>query len=115
MSKIMEGISPLPWTTTGIFVMSQCKTQFAHDVFNLPRPTGSDRVDERNQRNAAYIVHACNLYPKLVEALEEAKEYFENRADAEYVTDSPQPVGNEEMRHLTTIRAILAKCKAGAE
>jgi hypothetical protein len=101
MSKIMEGISPLPWTTTGIFVMSQYKTQFAHDVFNLPRPTGSDRVDERNQRNATYIVHACNLYPELVRLL------------VRYRNETP--LGNQPHMIAHEVDEILAKCKAGAE
>jgi hypothetical protein len=56
---------------------------------------------------------AADAIDELVEVLEEAEAYFDNRADAEYFTDSPQPVGNEEMRHLTTIRAILTKYKAG--
>jgi hypothetical protein len=106
MIKIMEGISPLPWTTNGIFVMSQRKTQFAHDVFNLPRPTGSDRVDERNQRNAAYIVHACNHYPELVEALDAATKYANNANIV--LAGSPVPASEQW-------KSILAKCKAGAK
>ena len=45
---------------------------------------------------------------KIMEALEAAEEYFDQRADAEYFTDSPRPVPNEEMRILTTIRKALA-------
>ena len=39
--------------------------------------------------------------------LRDCEEYFDQRADAEYFTDSPAPVGNEEMNMLTAIRAFL--------
>jgi hypothetical protein len=35
--------------------------------------------------------------------LEEVEEYFDNRADAEYFTDSPSPVGNLEMEMLILV------------
>lgn len=44
-------------------------------------------------------------------ALEEVQEYFDARADAEYFTDVAGPVGNEEMRLLTIVRAALAGVK----
>lgn len=44
----------------------------------------------------------------VLEALENAGEYFDQRADAEYFTDSPGPVGNEEMTRLTEIKEAIA-------
>jgi hypothetical protein len=46
-----------------------------------------------------------------VAVLKVCEEYFDQRADAEYFTDSPQPKGNEEMSLLTEIRATLKKVK----
>ncbi len=43
----------------------------------------------------------------LREALQEVEDYMDQRADAEYFTDSPAPVGNEEMRLLGLVRAVL--------
>ena len=42
-------------------------------------------------------------------ALEECEEYFDRHADAEYFTDSPSPVGNEEMHMLVAVRTALGK------
>ncbi len=49
---------------------------------------------------------------ELKELLLELEEYFDQRADAEYFTDSPAPVPNEEMRMLTMIRDALEKAGA---
>ena len=48
---------------------------------------------------------------ELEEVLDECETYFDNRADAEYFTDSPFPVGNEEMGLLVTVR----KAKKGSD
>ncbi|PDT47297.1 hypothetical protein CO661_14035 [Sinorhizobium fredii] len=48
----------------------------------------------------------------VIEALEECEEYFDNRADAEYFTDDPSPVPNEEMRLLTVVLDALKKARA---
>lgn len=40
-------------------------------------------------------------------ALQECESYFEERADAEYFTDSPDPCGNAEMRLLMEVRDAL--------
>lgn len=45
----------------------------------------------------------------VVEALQECEAYFDNRADAEYFTDSPYPKPNEEMRLLVMVREVLRK------
>lgn len=44
----------------------------------------------------------------LREALETCRDYFAERADAEYFPDSPGPVPNDEMRLLTYIERVLA-------
>lgn len=41
-------------------------------------------------------------------ALGECAEYFEQRADAEYFTDSASPCGNEEMRLLVEVQQAVA-------
>lgn len=51
---------------------------------------------------------------ELVVVLSEAEEYFDQRADAEYLPGQAAPIGNEEMRLLTEIRAALAKAKGAA-
>lgn len=47
----------------------------------------------------------------LVKALEEAEEYFDQRADAEYLPDHAAPVGNKEMDLLTLVRAALDEAR----
>ena len=42
------------------------------------------------------------------EALEEVEDYFDQRADAEYLPGQAAPVGNEEMRMLCIVREALA-------
>lgn len=46
---------------------------------------------------------------KYREALYACDEYFDNRADAEYFTDSPNPVGNTEMYLLGIVRDALGE------
>ncbi len=67
--------------------------------------------DDENRANAQLIVTAVNVHADLVAVLKVCEEYFDQRADAEYFTDSPQPKGNEEMSLLTEIRATLKKVK----
>lgn len=50
----------------------------------------------------------------LIEAAEAAREYFSNRADAEYLPFSSRPRGNEEMRLFCDLDAAL-KALATAE
>lgn len=55
------------------------------------------------------MVHAIQ---KAREALSEAIDYFDGRADAEYFTDSPSPVPNEEMKRLVECQEALAALEA---
>lgn len=50
-----------------------------------------------------------------LEALRAASSYFAERADAEYFTDSPAPVGNEEMRLLCMMDANIANLERFAQ
>lgn len=52
------------------------------------------------------------LHNELIEVLDACEDYFDQRADAEYFTDSPAPVGNEEMTLLCSVREALAKLEA---
>lgn len=70
-----------------------------------------------HEANAALIALAPDLATayealweereRLREILDECEDYFDNRADAEYFTDSAAPHPNEEMRLLTAVRAAL--------
>ncbi len=44
-------------------------------------------------------------------ALEACRDYFEQRADAEFFTDSQSPVGNEEMHLLAEVEDALRRVK----
>lgn len=59
------------------------------------------------EANAALIAAA----PEMRDALERAREYFAERAEAEYFTDRASPVPNEEMRILVEIDEALAKAE----
>ena len=47
----------------------------------------------------------------IIETLEACEEYFEQRADAEYFTDSPGAVGNEEMHLLVQVQDALRSAR----
>lgn len=59
-----------------------------------------DEVDDANAR----LIAAA---PDMLEALYEAEEYFDNRADADH--DETGFVPNEEMKLLAVVRAAIAK------
>ena len=86
----MKPATPLPWIVDGDEVTDGTGT--VADVFG---ETSEDR-----EQNAAYIAHAANMYPKLVEALQWAVE----RLDDNY----PVAYCEERMRQA---RALLAECE----
>jgi hypothetical protein len=86
MSKIMEGISPLPWGYD-----PEIESLYS----NIEGGDDFAMVDGLSHADAAYIIHACKLYPELVEALERLE--------------------NLTAKDAAIVSAILAKCKAGAE
>jgi predicted DNA-binding transcriptional regulator YafY len=57
------------------------------------------------------IANLRAINAELLAALEEVEDYFEDRADAEYNTDSAAPSGNEEMQFLVLIRAAIRRAK----
>jgi hypothetical protein len=87
MSKIMEGISPLPWKNDDI-------------APTLIRDADGLSLEIRAAPyNAVYTVHACNLYPELVRLL------------VRYRNETP--LGNQPHMIAHEVDEILAKCKAG--
>ena len=82
--KIMEGIALLPWATLEKtpwrlrdgrnICIASCVSL---ETNNNPSPVQLDTA------NAAYIAHACNHYPWLIEALTKCLAYFEERMDAD--------------------------------
>jgi hypothetical protein len=119
MKDIMEGISPLPWvfephnlhTGTGdgdypFGYVSSKANGIATPLFSL-----APVLRLQHAENAAYIVHACNLYPELVEALKLCQDSL-HYAYCCVDQDHPEEGCIEECKK---IHAILAKCKEGAE
>lgn len=78
----MKPATPLPWKAmpTGAY-SDACKDRGAIFVCNIR--TGTHVAEDSNQANAAYIVHACNNYQRLVEALRS----FQRAASADKVED----------------------------
>jgi hypothetical protein len=117
MSKIMEGISPLPWHCYGNAIGAIDERQ---ECCGIPDSSGEccgipnvewgeyQIASIGSDADAAYLTHACNLYPELVEALEGAE------TQIQYLHDKFQETGSGNAE-LARIRTILAKCKAGAE
>ena len=54
-----------------------------------------------------YDARLITKAPEMYELLTELEAYFADRADAEYHTDSPGAVGNEEMSLLVQIQEVL--------
>lgn len=48
-------------------------------------------------------------YQEMLEYLRDMEDYFKERADAEYFTDSASGVPNEEMRMLVKVREAIEK------
>lgn len=69
-------------------------------ITNLVRADGKLLAELSNQ---------ATVNADLAETLRDAEEYFDQRADAEYLPDQAAPVGNEEMSLLVDIRAAIAK------
>ena len=65
-------------------------------------------VFQENHADARRVAHVLNNQKGLIALLEELEEYFDQRADAEYLPHSATPQGNEEMRWLGEVREALA-------
>jgi hypothetical protein len=131
MSKIMEGISPLPWHCYGNAIGAIDERQ---ECCGIPDSSGEccgipnvewgeyQIASIGSDADAAYLTHACNLYPELVEALERADKTLNQMADTAFKVglqgrkDWDDVAGGADLFGASDkIRAILAKCKAGAE
>lgn len=66
--------------------------------------------DNGNWRDDARLISAA---PEMLDALKEALEYFDDKADAEYLPGKAAPVGNREMKLAGEIRAAIAKATGG--
>lgn len=53
------------------------------------------------------MIAAGKAMLSVIEKLEPVREYFADRADAEYFTDQPTPQGNEEMRLLVAVEDAI--------
>jgi hypothetical protein len=113
----MEGISLLPWTmeTDGHkFWIDDSAGLSVADLYHTGSRTIYISRKYNDEANAAYIVHACNLYPELVEALEVAVREFDVYWPMR--TADVHKHDCECLRcRIDALRAILSKCKAGAE
>ncbi len=79
----MKPATPLPWKPFGPFVIDENENEVASGGYGI---------------DAAYIAHACNLYPELVEALGQLC-----KAASDEWTDS--------WEWFDRARAVLAKCR----
>jgi hypothetical protein len=108
MSKIMEGISPLPWGYD-----PEIESLYS----NIEGGDDFAMVDDLSHADAAYIVHAANLYPELVEALESIEQYGKDTLSGQLPRTMDDLVWTRDGVREMVRRAstVLAKCKAGAE
>ena len=86
----MKPATPLPWKPFGPFVIDENENEVASGGYGI---------------DAAYIAHACNLYPELVEACQLA---LEHKAD-EYRGTFDSRMDNDPL--VIRLRAVLAKAK----
>lgn len=110
MSEIEH--TPTPWE------LSRSTGNAFPYVITYPEGDGNCLDYQWSEANVEFIITAVNAYDKhralietLTAALTECEDYFDNRADAEYFTDSAAPVPNEEMTLLTLVRDALAAAK----
>jgi hypothetical protein len=111
----MNKHTPVPWEMIlggserhlGI-LRKQCMPGVERAIAEI---TFNDR-EEFNKANAAFIIKACNSHYELLEVLKSVGEYLEQRADAEYVSGNPNPVGNEAMRLLVEVQQVLSRAEA---
>ena len=64
-----------------------------------------EMLREANRKLDALNRETVKSNNRMFDALDEVREYFDQRADAEYFTDSDSPKGNEEMSMLAVIDA----------
>lgn len=72
-----------------------------------PVEVGSDVTRDPRPAELHTTTWLLKRMRQMKSALQECESYFEERADAEYFTDSPDPCGNAEMRILMEVRAAI--------
>jgi hypothetical protein len=112
----MMPATPLPWV-----FFSDCSEEEIGSFIGVNGFSADLPIKERLRRDAAYIVHACNAFPKLVAALRDAQQRFSALSGlaATYKRSSIDPNGRVllELRELPAacandLRALLAKLGA---
>jgi hypothetical protein len=119
MTKPAIPATPLPWTYEfgeREWVRGPNKQPiFGGHYTGHGRKHGPRKPSGHVEQDMKFIVEACNSYPRLIEererlreALRECVDYFDQRADAEYTTESARPIANQEMGLLVLITDALA-------
>jgi len=72
IEELLKQITPLPWEQNPIAIGSVDGNEGLHQVCQCTEnPISKDRIVRNNHRdiNAAYLCHAANMLPQLIEAL----------------------------------------------
>ena len=97
--------TPTPWRAYNDRIYGTDHDSGGHALANTDSPYVQDGA-----ANAAFIVRAVNAHQHLIEALQSAREYFDNLSDADHDGDGFVP--NAEMRLVSEIDEALAKAGA---
>ncbi|AII27767.1 hypothetical protein B9J07_12880 [Sinorhizobium sp. LM21] len=71
-----------------------------------------DRIERNRDMYRGQVERQSAKIAAMREALQEVEEFFDDRADAEYFTDSAAPHPNKEMTLLTLVRDAIKKAGA---
>jgi len=85
--------------------MEPHKTQWDFISIELEKP---ENLDLRRTLREALFPDPAATMKEVMEVLGDLEEYFDNRSDV-VDGDDGQPEPNAEMRHMTAVRALLAK------
>ena len=98
----MKPASELPWQRVPL-----SSTQDQLVGHGLGAVILSTDESPEGEQNRAYVIHCCNLYPELVEALAVLTDHASERY--------PHFESERGQREITAARALLAKCEGGAQ
>ena len=109
--------TPLPWRTDEYIRERICagadRDAQVAKIFTIPRGANDAQTDRARQQDAAYIVAACNAYPRLMAEREQLVAALRAVVDAYTVTDG---VAGKNPAERATIReqarALLARLGA---
>lgn len=85
---MMKPATPLPYRCEGPDQFGDWNILHPEDSLAVGAVVSNLRHADDVARNAAYIVHACNTFPALVEALEELTQLMEDVWLGDYSPDS---------------------------